>query len=134
MSEEEKLSEYSEEISPPLETYTDSTIEPGLIEDEEARKQKRRRRILIGVFAIALPILLVISAGIFIVLAIIGAFESCAVQCCTSCGESCSDSCSSSCSDSCSSSCSSSIKISIQETIESQINNLKWLFYTIFKL
>ena len=127
MSEEENYPVYSE-------VPKDSSIEPSLIDDEEARKRRRRRRVLIGVFAITLPILLVIGAGIFIVLAIIGGFQDCALQCCTSCGESCSDSCSSSCSDSCSSSCSSSIKISIREAIENQINSLKWLFYTIFKL
>ena len=155
MSEEEKFPVYEEDSGeyvekvPSLPESEDpsvdininpeygSTIEPELIEDEEARKKKRRRRVLIGVFAIALPILIVIGVGIFVVLSIIGAFESCAINCCDSCSENCANSCADSCSDSCTcscGSCGSSIKISIRETIEYQINNLKWLFYTIFKL
>jgi len=159
LSEEEKFPGFEEEVPPPPdekepafdETYgevqPDSTIEPEVIVDEEAKKRKRRRWILICIFGITLPILLIVGIIIFIGLAIVGAFETCAVQCCTSCGESCADSCAASCDDSCnnccsnscenacssSSCCSSSIRrITMLEILQNAKNQLMWFIYLIF--
>jgi hypothetical protein len=168
LSEEEKFPEYEEEVPTPPdekvpaydETYgevqPDSTIVPEEIVDEEAKKRKRRRWILISIFGITLPILLIVGTVIFIGLAIIGAFESCAVQCCTNCGNTCTDSCAASCDDSCnnccsnscdnacsscgdsccdsSSCCSSSIKkITALEVLENAKNQLLWFIHLIFR-
>lgn len=168
MSEEEKFPEYEEVPSPPDEkelvfdqTYgemqPDSTIEPEVIVDEEAKKRKRRRWILISIFGILTPILLIAGALVFVGLALAGALESCAVQCCQNCASSCSDSCaascddscnnccsnacdnscsscSSSCGDSCSTSCCSSSvrRITMLEILQNAKNQLMWLVYLIF--
>jgi len=167
LSEEEKFPEYEEEVPPPPEekapaydepfgeVQPDSTIEPVEIVDEEARRRKRRRWILISIFGILTPILLIVGVLIFVGLALVGALESCAVQCCTNCGSACADSCAASCDESCnsccsnscencgssccesscsgSSCCSSSIRrITMLEILQNAKNQLMWLIYLVF--
>ncbi|NPE08170.1 MAG: hypothetical protein GNW80_07810 [Asgard group archaeon] len=167
MSEEEKFPEYEEEVpSTPDEkepifdqTYAemqpDSTIEPEVIVDEEAKKRKRRRWILISIFGILTPILLIAGVLVFVGLALAGALESCAVQCCQNCATSCSESCAASCDESCNnccsnacenscnsccenscsstSCCSSSVRrITMLEILQNAKNQLMWLIYLVF--
>ncbi|HUT80395.1 MAG TPA: hypothetical protein VMZ29_04255 [Candidatus Bathyarchaeia archaeon] len=123
--------------------------------DQIARKKKRRNWILISIFGITLPILLIIGSFLFVMLSIIGVFQSCAVNCCASCGDncaqacndtcctSCSDSCNNACNDSCSNSCSSCDcggscnsctcgQITKTSGATHLMNQLKWLFYLLF--
>lgn len=48
-------------------------------------------------------------------------------------GTACSSACGDSCSDSISSSCNNSTTISIGDVVRNQLNNFKWLVYTLFK-
>ncbi len=122
---------------------TETTIEGQNLEALEAKKKKRRKWWLIGIFGITLPILIIVGVIVFIFMSIIGAFESCAVQCCTNCGDSCAQSCSDTCAESCadactcscdtSSCCSSSIgKITFIDVLQNAKNQIMWLIYLVF--
>ncbi|MBN1331036.1 MAG: hypothetical protein JXA54_16305 [Candidatus Heimdallarchaeota archaeon] len=134
-------------------TAVDTGQEPQLIDEVARKKKKRRNWVLISIFGITLPILLIIGSFVFVMLSIIGVFETCAVNCCSNCGESCaqscedtcctscSESCNNACSDSCSSSCSgcdcnsSSCtcgQISKISGTTHLMNQLKWTFYLLF--
>ncbi|MHA1211187.1 MAG: hypothetical protein ACTSSH_01885 [Candidatus Heimdallarchaeota archaeon] len=105
-----------EDVPPPVQTTTvvhpDATFDPTqpqeFTEEELLRKKKRKRRNwwLIGCFGIATPILSVIGAMIFIMMALIGAFETCAVACCGSCSDTCVQACDETCCVPCSEQCS----------------------------
>ncbi len=157
LEEEKPVEILTPQEEPP--TSTVSTYEPpsGTEEplpiDEAARKKKKRRNwILISIFGITLPILLIIGSLAFVMLAILGAFETCAVNCCTSCGDqcaqtcndtcctSCSESCNNACNDSCSNACSgcdcgSSCTCGTVTKISGTkhlMNQLQWIIYKLF--
>ncbi|NHJ46446.1 MAG: hypothetical protein FK733_01540 [Asgard group archaeon] len=127
-------------------------IDPEVIDDELARKKRRRNCWLISCFGIVTPILAIVGSLAFVFMSIIGAFNECAIQCCDNCGQSCADSCQESCCDSCSqqcsdscsdsctpecsgctcNSCTCSTSINAVEKTNHFKNLIEWYFLTIF--
>ncbi|NHJ46445.1 MAG: hypothetical protein FK733_01535 [Asgard group archaeon] len=95
--------------------------------DPDAARKKKRNRWLIGIFCIALPVIIVVSVIVVIILLVAGVF-SLAEAIGTACGQSCADSCS----DSCSSSCNSSTRMGLKEAVVNSFNTIKWFIYSIF--
>ena len=72
-----------------------------------------------------LPIVIILVAGILLLLMTFGVAQGL--------GTACSSAWDDACSDSISNSCNNSATISIGDTVRNQLNNFKWLFYTLFK-
>ena len=105
----EEFSEIEEnKIESQFEEPVDSTIP--LIEDEVDEKRKKRKKILIIIFAITLPIVLALTGLGFLIWGLVVGFTTCIDVCSEGCNEcfGCCDSCTScaNCCNDCSNSCS----------------------------
>ncbi len=136
--------QYGAATAPPIETTPELT-------QEQARK-KKRNRILIIVFAITIPVILAVVGVGFMIWGLVVGFTECANSCnnccqdCFGCSESCNNCCDNcaSCGSSCDNCCgsSSTIKMSLSDraslgmtsfklAVKDSLQVIQWYYYSI---